>query len=277
MNPPVIALLTDFGTDDYFVASLKAVILSIQPGARFVDISHAVPSFDIGRASFILGASYVFFPTGTIFIVVVDPGVGSKRRLVLVKTKKHFFIAPDNGVLSHVLAAEKPEIVIHVTNRRFFLRAVGRTFDGRDRMAPTAAWLTRGYKPEEFGRRVRSLKTIPVSASRVLKNKEVGHVVYIDKFGNCITDISSERILHGRALQKAGRPAVFFHGQKAAFEENYAAGRSGELICVPGSLGTIELAVRGGSAAALTGARPGDEVLILGRRLFAGTRSAGRL
>jgi len=140
---PVIALMTDFGEDDFFVASLKGVIAKINPSARIIDITHRIPSFDIGAAGLVLSSSYKYFPPKTIFLVVVDPGVGSYRRILLAKTKNFFFIAPDNGVLSLVLDEEKVQKLIEVKNRKFFLPEVSSTFEGRDKMAPIAAWLSK--------------------------------------------------------------------------------------------------------------------------------------
>jgi S-adenosylmethionine hydrolase len=265
MERPIIALLTDYGNDDFFVASLRAVILSIQLEARIVDISHSVRSFDIRQASYLLGACYKFFPAGTIFVVVVDPGVGTGRRLLLAKTKKYFFIAPDNGVLSDVLGEERPKALIDVRNSRFFLKSAGRTFDGRDKMAPVAAWLSLGCAAEEFGRKISTWKTFPSLKPKFFKDGIRGHIVYIDKFGNCLTDIPSGR---ARKLQRklgTGKMKLTVGEKRAAWGHTYGAGRKGKLIFLPGSQGTIEIAVKQDSAAALIGAVVGDPVLISSR------------
>jgi len=271
MKRPIIALLTDYGNEDFFAASLKAVVLSLQPEASIIDLSHSVPSFDIRRGSFLLAACYKFFPAGTIFVVVVDPGVGSKRRILLVKTKKYFFVAPDNGVLSHVLAEEEPEWMIHVVNRRFFFEGAGRTFDGRDRMAPVAAWLSLGCAPEEFGPRTSKCSTFPIARPKFLKNRIIGQVAYIDKFGNCLTNIPSRPIF--ALLKKNGKKKLTLslgRTTTGAFKESYASGRRGELLILPGSAGTLEIAAREVSAADLSGAGPGSKVMVL----VAGRRSA---
>jgi S-adenosylmethionine hydrolase len=270
MKRPVIALLTDFGSDDFFTASLKAVVLSLQPEATIVDVTHSVPSFDIQRGSFVLGACYKFFPSGTIFVVVVDPGVGTKRRILLVKTKRYFFIAPDNGVLSHVLAEERPERVIHVTQRRFFFEGAGRTFDGRDRMAPVAGWLSLGCAPEEFGPRTSKFSTFPVVRPRFMRDRIIGRVVHIDKFGNCLTNIPF-RPVFGLMKKNRRRKLVLSLGRTTTgvFKESYTSGRAGEILAIPGSVGALEIAAKEASAASLSGARPGSKVTIRieGKRL----------
>jgi S-adenosylmethionine hydrolase len=262
VSPPTIALLTDYGDRDFFVASLKAVILSLQPEARIVDISHSLGSFNIRQGSYLLAACSKYFPPRTIFVVVVDPGVGTKRRLLLVKTKKYFFIAPDNGVLSGVLRENKPEVAIEVRNRRFFLKSVGRTFDGRDKMAPVAAWLSRGTAPEKFGPQISSWIKLPVRKPRFLKDRIAGEVVYIDKFGNCLTNIPSGRVEELKRKVGNRRIALLVGGKAAVGRRTYGAGRKGELIFLPGSQGTIEIAMKEASAAARLGAAVGDSVVI---------------
>jgi S-adenosylmethionine hydrolase len=262
MEYPVIALLTDYGTEDFFVASLKAVILSIQPEARIVDISHSVRSFDVRQASYLLASCYKFFPERAIFVIVIDPGVGTGRRILLAKIKEYFFIAPDNGVLSDVLRKERSASLISVTNKRFFLRNPGRTFEGRDKMAPVAAWLSRGYAPGEFGPRISKCRTFLALKPEFLKNRIRGHVVYIDKFGNCLTDIPSRSVLKERQKGGARKWTLAIGGKTAVFRESYSAGRKGELIFLPGSQGTMEIAMKEDSAAAHVGAVYGETVLV---------------
>jgi len=262
MRRPVIALLTDYGTEDFFVASLKGVILSLQPEAEIVDIAHTVPSFDLRRASYLLAACYKTFPAGTIFVVVVDPGVGTGRRILVAKTRKYFFVAPDNGVLTGVLKGEKLEALIRAENERYFLAGHGRTFDGRDKMAPLAAWLSHGCSPKEFGPRIASWKKMPAFRPRFFGDRITGHIVHIDKFGNCLTDVPTGRVRELEEKCGAGIPVLTVGGASAAFRETYAEGQAGELIFLPGSQGTIEIAVKQDSAAAEAGAAVGDSVLI---------------
>ena len=262
---PVIAHLTDYGDKDFFVASLRAVVLSLQPEAQIVDISHSVRSFDIRQGSYLLGASIPYFPAGTIFLVVIDPGVGTRRRLLLVKTKNFHFIAPDNGVLSDALRREKPEVLIEVKNGRFFLPRVGRTFDGRDKMAPVAAWLSLGHAPQEFGPRITTCMTFPALKPRLLKNRISGHIVYIDKFGNCLTNIPIGWVRELKKRTRAGIMMLVAGGETAAWSQTYGAGRPGKLIFLPGSQGTIEIAMREKSAADQVGCVVGGLVSIYAR------------
>ena len=262
MKAPVIALLTDYGDQDFFAASLKAVILSIQPEAKIVDITHAVRSFDVREGSFILFGCFRFFPPGTIFVVVVDPGVGTNRPILLVKTSKYYFIAPDNGVLSYVLDADQPERVIRLSNKKFFLAGPGRTFEGRDKMAPAAAWLSHGCPLEEFGPPLRSFKKFKIPKPRFFKHSIVGHVLSVDKFGNYITDIPSESM--SRLLGKKGAAPALKLGKAmiTSFRKTFASSKKGELFYLPGSLGTIEVARRESSAFAALKVKPGARVEI---------------
>ena len=183
----------------------------------------------------------------------------------MAKTKKYFFIAPDNGVLSDVLGERKPKTLIDIRNSRFFLKSAGRTFDGRDKMAPVAAWLSLGCAAEEFGRKISTWKTFPSLKPKFFKDGISGHIIYIDKFGNCLTDIPSGRV---RKLQRklgTGKMTLTVGEKRAAWSYTYSAGRKGKLIFLPGSQGTIEIAVKQNSAAAHIGAVVGDSVLISSR------------
>jgi hypothetical protein len=263
MNAPVIALLTDYGDRDFFAASVKAVILSIQPEAKIVDITHAVRSFDVREGSFVLFGCFRFFPPGTIFVVVVDPSVGTSRPILLVKTKKYYFIAPDNGVLSHVLDADKPERIIRLSNEKFFLAGPGRTFEGRDKMAPAAAWLSHGCALEEFGPPLRSFKRFKISKPRFFKDSIVGHVLSIDKFGNYITDIPSEMVSKLLESERKGEPVLRLgKAVTTSFRKTFASSKKGELFYLPGSLGTIEIARREASAYAVLKVKQGARVEI---------------
>lgn len=268
MKTPTIALLTDYGTQDFFVASLKAVILSIMPEAKIVDISHHVRSFDIREGAFLLFGCFRFFPAGTIFVVVVDPGVGTKRGILLIKTRKYFFIAPDNGVLSYVLDQEKPERIIRLSNEKFFLNGPGLTFDGRDKMAPAAAWLAQGCRLEEFGPPLRDYVRFEIPKPRFLKNSILGHVLYVDKFGNLITDIPSERVVRlGEGVKKPGLSLRLGTAVVTSFQKTYGRSKKGEMFFLPGSLGTIEIACREASAFEVLKVNPGAPVKISARSL----------
>ena len=263
MRNPVIALITDFGEDDFFAASLKGVITRINPSARIIDITHRIPSFDIVAASFVLLSSYIYFPPGTVFLIVVDPEVGSSRKVLLVKTKKFFFIAPDNGVLNLALEEETVEKLIEVKNKKFFLPELSGTFEGRDKMAPVAAWLSKGISCDEFGTEVKQYKKLK-SQKPVLKGKEViGQIVYIDKFGNLITNIPGQMLDSLRAKSRKARPSLHVKGvEVGSFVQNYSKAKKGELVFLIDSLWMVEIAAREASAAKKLKAKTGDEVRI---------------
>ncbi|MDH7512302.1 MAG: SAM-dependent chlorinase/fluorinase [Clostridiales bacterium] len=249
MRPPVIAFLTDFGDEDWFVASLKAVILSLNPRATVVDISHRIPSFDIDAAAFVLFAASTYFPKGTIFLAVVDPGVGSGRKIILAETTRYFFIAPDNGVLSLALAREKVKEVREVTNSRFFLRQPSRTFEARDKMAPVAAWLSRGQKPESFGPKIGRYVKRNLPEPEFIGHEIRGRILYADKFGNLITNIPGSAVTALRGCGSAKKLSLFINSTRiGGLKESYASARKGELFFLIGSLGLIEIAARESSA-----------------------------
>lgn len=187
----IIALLTDFGYKDNFVGIMKGVILGINPQVNLVDISHGVKPQSIFEAYFLLKNSYKFFPKGTIFVAVVDPGVGSKRKSILIETNDYFFIGPDNGIFSFLESHEIKNIV-HLTNKEYFLKPVSSTFHGRDIFAPAAGFLSKGVSPEELGTLIKSIKRVEIPKPRIEKDKLVGEIIYIDGFGNLISNISRE-------------------------------------------------------------------------------------
>jgi S-adenosylmethionine hydrolase len=260
-----IALLTDFGEDDFFVASLKAVIAKINPSARVIDVTHRIPSFDTGTASFILFSCYRYFPAGTIFLTVVDPGVGSSRRILLAETEHYLFIAPDNGVLSRILEEEDGVRVRELKNKKYFLPEPSRTFEARDKMAPAAAWLSKGVAGSEFGPWVSLFKKFRIQKPRLRGKEIIGHVLYTDKFGNLITDIPAEMLdLLGAKTGK--RSFVLRRGKKeiASFQESYSSVKKGETLFLIGSLGWIEISAREASASQKLKIKNGDAVKITG-------------
>ena len=182
---PVITLLTDFGTADYFVGAVKGAILSVNPSAVIVDITHEIPPQDIEAGAFTLLAAYKTFPVGTIHVAVVDPGVGSTRRPIIVKTNEQFFVGPDN-TFTYIYDREPSHRIVHVTADRFFRPSVSSTFHGRDIFAPVAAALSNGVALEEFGEEINDQVRLP-SLETPLR------VIHIDRFGNCVTNITRDR------------------------------------------------------------------------------------
>lgn len=188
----VITLITDFGYKDPFVGQMKGVILRINPYAKIVDITHDITSHDIEEAEYIIKTSYKYFPPESIHIVVVDPGVGSKRKALVVKSQEHYFLAPDNGVLSSVIK-NAPFKAVSIENEKFILKKDSPTFQGRDLFAPVAAWLSKGIPLEEFGSAVSNPVLIDVATPSAVQGKITGKIVHIDKFGNAITNIVIEK------------------------------------------------------------------------------------
>jgi S-adenosyl-L-methionine hydrolase (adenosine-forming) len=201
---PLITLLTDFGTKDYFVASMKGVILTINPAARIIDITHDISPHQIAEAAYCLQACYRTFPEGTVHVAVVDPGVGSSRRPILVTTSRYYFVAPDNGVLTPVLNGEQGVEIRQLENRQYQLESPGATFHGRDLFAPAAAWLTKGAALSSFGKPVSDPIRMNWPQPTVKERRIVGEIVYIDRFGNLISNISIAQL----ESVKTGTPQI---------------------------------------------------------------------
>ena len=207
---PVIALLTDFGNTDHYAGTIKGVMLGICPDATLVDITHDIPPHDVAAGAMELAASYKYFPAGTIFVVVVDPGVGSTRRGLAVDTGDYRFVAPDNGVLTLVLRESPAKKIVELTERRYARPTVSRTFEGRDRFAPAAAWLAKGTQLPALGRPVTDVQKLDIPIPESAPDTIKGVVLRVDRFGNLVTNIDRkmvERLGHGTAItiDAAGR------------------------------------------------------------------------
>jgi hypothetical protein len=243
------------------VSSLKAVIAAINPDARTIDITHEVPSFDIRSAGFILFSCCGFFPKGTVFLAVVDPGVASGRAILLAETKKHFFIAPDNGLLTLPLKHEEVVSLRKVTQGRFWLTSSTTTFEARDRMAPVVAWLTHGIPPEEFGPEVKTYRRLKIKEPVRSGGEIAAEILYQDKFGNLMTNIpvSMVRLLH----PSRAKPRLVLHLGETRIDRwaaSYAEVKDNRPFLLVNSQGLVEITVREGSAAVRLGAKPGDPV-----------------
>lgn len=186
----IITLLTDFGYHDPFVGQMKGVILKINKNVKIVDITHGIQPQAVEDAAFVLWQSFKYFPEGSIHLSIVDPGVGSQRKALMVKSQGHYFIAPDNGILSYVI--KKPFVCISIENPKYFLQKESSTFHGRDIFAPVAAWLSKGVPISEFGKSLKELFLLEDLNPVILNNKIVGKIVYIDIFGNALTNIKPE-------------------------------------------------------------------------------------
>jgi S-adenosylmethionine hydrolase len=240
----VISLLTDFGTADYFVGAVKGAILSVNPAAVIVDITHEIPPQDVAAGAFTLLAAYKTFPARTIHVAVVDPGVGSRRRPIIVSANEQFFVGPDNGLFTYIYDREPSPRIFHVTAERYFRSEVSTTFHGRDIFAPVAAALSNGVAAEEFGAEINDAVRLP-SLETPLR------IIHIDRFGNCVTNITRADkglIVNGRTISE--------------FRQFYGDGDDESLFAIRGSAGFIEISVNGGSAAKVLGVQRGDEVVV---------------
>lgn len=252
-----IALLTDFGTKDYFVGAMKGVILSINENIHLVDISHDIEPQKIKSASFNLRACYKNFPLKTIFVAVVDPGVGSERRPILVETEEYFFIAPDNGLLSFIFNENEEFKVFELTNKDFFARDVSATFHGRDVFAPVAAHLSKGVRPEEFGEEIKNFtrfgENLPLKISAFVTEAEI---IEIDRFGNLITNLK-KKDLPGNFTLKIGETRI------EVIRKYFAESTPDEIFMIFGSAGFLEIVVFQGSAKSILKAEIGQKLLVM--------------
>jgi len=258
MSRPVIALLTDFGTRDHYAGAMKGVALGICPEAALVDISHEVPPGDVLAAALELEAAYCYFPAGSIFLVVVDPGVGSSRRGLAAEAGDYRFVAPDNGVLSIVLDQNPPGRVVELSEAQYARPHVSRTFEGRDRFAPAAAWLASGIDLAALGRPVGAVHRLEVPRPRDTAEGIEGEVVRVDRFGNLITNI--DRQMFERVA--AGHPLIVRIGshQISTVVATYADSLPGKLCALFGSTDHLEIAANGANAAARLDAGRGTAV-----------------
>jgi S-adenosylmethionine hydrolase len=259
---PVIALLTDFGLRDHYVGTLKGVILGICPDVTLVDISHEVPPHDVLAGALELAASYRYFPVGTIFLAVVDPGVGSARRGIAAETGEYRFVGPDNGVLGAVFDEHPPKRVVELSDRRYARPTVSRTFEGRDRFAPAAAWLAKGTDVGALGRSAGAIQGLDVPRPEVEAHRIVGQVLRVDRFGNLITNIDRRMFdkLGNRTLDlRIGTHPV------SKVVSTYADIAPGEVCALLGSTDHLEIAANGASAADLLGLGRGAPVHVTGR------------
>ncbi len=257
MPNALITLTTDFGHSDHFVGTMKGVIVGIAPKARIVDITHGVQPYNVAEAAFEIAQAWKYFPKGAIHVVVVDPGVGSDRRPILVQAGGQYFIAPDNGVLSMIYDAGPHKVRI-ISNPKFKLSNVSRTFHGRDVFAPAAAHLAAGAKPAAFGKLVADhARLVTLQPARLTKHAWRGIVLKVDRFGNLITNFD---IAHFAALKT--RPFEMRAGEACIHRLalHYAETAIGELFVIVGSSGYLEIGANQASAAAQLGCGAGAPV-----------------
>jgi len=255
-EPRIIALITDFGTRDYYAGAMKGVILSINSRAQIIDITHEISPQIITSASFTLRACYVNFPKKTVFVAVVDPGVGSSRKAILVETEDYFFIAPDNGLLSFVFNETKIFRVYELSNEQFFGKTVSRTFHGRDIFAPCAAYLSKGASPDEFGEEIFDFVRFAENKARNVGENEIeAEIVYIDRFGNLITNLRKGNAPENFNLKIAETTIEKMRGFYSEVEKS-------EIFMIWGSAGFLEIAAFQTSAAELLNAKIGQKIIV---------------
>jgi S-adenosylmethionine hydrolase len=282
---PLVTLTTDFGLADGYVGTMKGVILSIVPNARLVDLTHEVTPQDVRRAAFVLYSAYPFFPPHTVHLAVVDPGVGSPRRPIALRTPTGTFVGPDNGIFTYVLAREPVEELVELSRPRFRLPEVSHTFHGRDVFAPAAAHLAAGIPLTALGPSISNPVTFPLPHLEIGPDTIVGEVLHADRFGNAITSIgrltwAGEELALEPAFQdarckkqeagstgpthfRASAAVVVVAGQEiAGIRRTYTEVAPGEVLALVGSHGHLEIAVREGNAAARLGLRGGERVTL---------------
>lgn len=242
----VLTLLTDFGVEDYYVAAVKGTVLRLAPGTQIVDVSNQVPNGDLVSGAFLLSAAVPWFPDGTVHLAVVDPGVGSARRILVAQTASAteghhaWIVLPDNGLLTHLLHREAIRSIRSVEKADLFLDNPSQTFHGRDRFAPVAAWLLRGESAEELGPEIDNPIRLPWEGPRREPGVLSGKVAHLDRYGNLITDIPADWLPEGKTCR------VEIAGHRVHRRaSHYAEILDGEPAMIPGSLGTVELSLKG--------------------------------
>jgi len=259
----IITLLSDFGLKDPYVAEMKAVILSIHPEAQIVDMSHEVEKFNIRMGAFVLASAAPYFPSGTIHVAVVDPGVGTKRRPLVVETKRYFYVGPDNGLL--VLSAQREGIrhVYNITNPKYVLPRVSRTFHGRDIFAPVAAHLARGCPPSELGPEIYDYMLPKFAKPRVRRGRLFGEVLHIDDFGNIVSNFSTED-LEKMGIREGCLLHVRLRGEALTLKLCSAYGEvpAKTPLAIVGSGDFLEFSVNQGSASETFNVKAGDRVSV---------------
>lgn len=261
---PIVTLTTDFGLNDHYVGAVKGVILDINPDAQIVDICHSVQAFDVLDGALSIAQAYSYFPAGTVHVVVVDPGVGTARRPIILSTERHHFVAPDNGVLSLIYGREERVHVRHVTGEHYFLQPLSNTFHARDIFAPVAAYLSKGVDSEKFGDEIEDFVRFNAPRPKPIDQKTLrGVVLKVDRYGNLVTNITPEDapMLFGENPS----PFKIVVGKKEITEIKnvYADGAPGEVFAILGSMGYLEISANRAAAAQLVGSGKGTEVNIL--------------
>lgn len=261
MARSIVTLTTDFGSSDHYVGVMKGVILNINPEAQIVDICHDISAYDVLEGAFAIAQAYRYFPPRTIHLVVVDPGVGTARRPLLVAADKYYFVAPDNGVLSLVYDREENALVRHITSTHYFLEPVSQTFHGRDVFAPIAGWLSRLVDSDKFGDPITDFVRFHVPPpKRVNERLLKGMVLRVDRFGTLVTNLTPEDLPQLFAENPPDFKIIIGKTEIARLKTTYAQGAPGEVFAILGSSGYLEISANRGSAAATLDVSKGAEV-----------------
>jgi S-adenosylmethionine hydrolase len=258
----LITLTTDFGADSPYVAAMKGVILSHNPAARIVDVTHSVPPQDVRQGAWVLEEAAPWWPAGTIHVCVVDPGVGTSRKMVCAVISDRLYLAPDNGLLSRLARRHKPTTIVALESRQYWLPTVSNTFHGRDILAPVAARLSLGLDPRELGPPLQELVDIAWSEVSVMPGKIKGTVRSIDSFGNLVTDIPADKLADVPTDPEKVRVQCDEHETQGLFK-TYGDQPQMTLVAIIGSSGYLELAIVGDSAAMMLGVRAGTPVAVV--------------
>ncbi|HXM96318.1 MAG TPA: SAM-dependent chlorinase/fluorinase [Candidatus Dormibacteraeota bacterium] len=262
MTNPIITLTTDYGTHDQLVGTLKGVILKINPDVTIVDITHNVVPYDLLDGALTIGSAYSYFPPKTIHLVVVDPGVGTERRPLLVSAQNQYFVGPDNGVLSVIYEREQDNLVVrHASAEHYYLQPVSKTFHGRDIFAPVAAWLSKGWQTSAMGEEIQDYKRFALPRPKEAEGSAQGVVMRVDAFGNLVTNFRAEDLpessQNGGALNlKIGTHSV------SRLVDTFARGGNDEPVAYVGSSGYLEIAVNKANAARKLGSGRGTPVVL---------------
>jgi S-adenosylmethionine hydrolase len=258
----IITLTTDYGTDDHLVGTVKGVILKINPEVTIVDITHHVTPFDLLDGALAIGAAYAYFPPKTIHVVIVDPGVGTERRPLLVSGQNQYFIAPDNGVLSLVYEREHNNVVVrHANAEHYYLQPLSKTFHGRDVFAPVAAWLSKGWQTASMGDEIKDYKKMALPRPKPGEAGVKGLVLKIDSFGNLVTNFRAED-LSGAAQNGGGLKMQVGTHTVSRLVDTFARGKAGEAVAYIGSSGYLEIAINKGNASRTLSAGRGAPVVL---------------
>ncbi|MHA1323076.1 MAG: SAM hydrolase/SAM-dependent halogenase family protein [Candidatus Helarchaeota archaeon] len=264
MKRHIITLLTDFGTRDPYVGVIKGVILSINPDIIIIDLSHQIEKHNIREGAFFLLSILKYYPKDTIHLVVIDPGVGSRRKAIIIQTKNYLFVGPDNGVLSPAATKDGIQRIIEINNAQFFLSPVSQTFHGRDIFAPIAAHLTKSQNLDQFGVEIYDWEQYEFPEVQLNEEEILGEVIHIDRFGNIITNISKQFLysLIGNKIHQTVHFNLTIKNQNMRIPLCYSYNQVavGEFLTIYGSTDFLEISRNQSSAADALNCKVGEKI-----------------